>query len=231
MTIDPRSFLATVTGYARRTAATTSADRPIRLATVDPDYTGTGAPKVTFDGESTLSSKLYAFVDSYRPAASDRVVLIPVGTTYLIAGKISAGTSKTPGGVLDLATTTASTSLTAAGGGTVTDVDTLSVSWDAVTGRYYRVTLRTLARSTVADDILSFYVTDDSDTIIFRSDMPVGPSQGTHTVYDSYLETVTSDGAVTRKLRFNRAVGTGAPTAFADATRPSYLLVEDAGGT
>lgn len=93
MTLDPRSFLATVAGYTAAQTATDSANRPVRLATVDPDYTGTGPPKVTFDGESTKSAKLYAFINSYRPAAGDRVVLVPAGTTYVIAGKISDGTS------------------------------------------------------------------------------------------------------------------------------------------
>lgn len=96
MAVDPRSFLATIGGYLARDQAGASANRPVKLATVDPTYTGTGPPRVTFDGETTLSSKVYAFVDSYRPAAGDRVALIPVGTTYLIAGKIDNSATGRP---------------------------------------------------------------------------------------------------------------------------------------
>lgn len=87
--IDAQDFLDTIAGYSRaRTDG--SADKPIKLAVVDPAYT-TGLPKVTFEGESTMSAKGYAFAQSYTPTAGDRVFLLPVGTTYLIAGAVDAG--------------------------------------------------------------------------------------------------------------------------------------------
>jgi hypothetical protein len=76
--------------FAAATKEPSSADRPVRLAVVDSGYT-TGWPKVTFEGEGTLSGKQYPHLDSYTPAAGDRVVLVPVGTTYLIIGSVAAG--------------------------------------------------------------------------------------------------------------------------------------------
>jgi hypothetical protein len=85
----PREFLETVAGYTRQ-STDGSADRPCRIAVIDPAY-ATGNPKVTFEGESTMSAKGYPFLSSYTPVASERVVLLPIGTTYLILGKIDNG--------------------------------------------------------------------------------------------------------------------------------------------
>lgn len=67
-----------------------STQRALKIGTVDPAFT-TGLPKVTFDGESTMSTKTYAYLNS-KPAAGARVVLAPVGTGYVIIGTIG-GTS------------------------------------------------------------------------------------------------------------------------------------------
>lgn len=81
------SFLQSVAGFARSRQAAGSAGRPNRLAVVDPAYAGGPArPKVTFEGESTMSGKEYPF--TVEPAAGDRVLMVPVGTTYLIAGVV-----------------------------------------------------------------------------------------------------------------------------------------------
>jgi hypothetical protein len=88
--IDAQGFLDTVAGYTRaRTDG--SADKPLRLAVVDPAYSS-GLPRVTFEGESTLSGRGYAFLESYYPTAGDRVALVPAGTTYLIIGAVDGGT-------------------------------------------------------------------------------------------------------------------------------------------
>lgn len=67
-----------------------------RLATVDPAYavgggypTSPALPKVTFDGESTMSTKLYPVANGYIPRANDRVLMIPVGRTYVIVGSVT----------------------------------------------------------------------------------------------------------------------------------------------
>jgi hypothetical protein len=84
------SFLQSVAGYAQVYGGTSSADKPMRLAVIDPAWTG-GAPKVTFEGESTMSTKQYTYLESYYPTASERVVLAPIGTTYIILGAVDGG--------------------------------------------------------------------------------------------------------------------------------------------
>lgn len=66
-----------------------SADRAMRLAVVDPAYNGTGLPKLTFEGESTMTVKGYPFLEA-PPLASSRVLLGPVGRGYGIIGAIGA---------------------------------------------------------------------------------------------------------------------------------------------
>lgn len=90
MSSDPLTILQSITGYVRQ-QQTGPENKPIKMGTIDPAYSGTGDPKVTFYGESTLSGKNYPYLaSSYTPVAEDRVVMIPVGTTYLIVGSIDA---------------------------------------------------------------------------------------------------------------------------------------------
>lgn len=96
---DAASFLDAVSGAAQP-------DLPprVRLATVDPAYVLTGfpgevaLPRVTFDGETTLSTKQYPILGSYIPTASDRVVMVPVGRTYVVAGALGEVTLSVHGG-------------------------------------------------------------------------------------------------------------------------------------
>lgn len=60
-----------------------------RLAVIDPNYIGYGFPAVTFEGESAVSSKTFACATGYRPTANDRVLMVPVGTTYMIVCSVA----------------------------------------------------------------------------------------------------------------------------------------------
>jgi len=89
------SFLESVAGYAQFVgkAESPSANMPIQLAVIDPAYVaytypGT-LPKVTFEGEDTLSEKRYVVIGDYRPQPSHRVVMLPVGHTYVILGSLN----------------------------------------------------------------------------------------------------------------------------------------------
>ena len=93
------NLLRDVAAFVRVTKDPSSADKPVKLAVVDATYT-TGWPKVTFEGETALSGKQYPHVDSYAPAAGDRVVMIPVGTTYLIVGAVSSTGAGLPAGAI-----------------------------------------------------------------------------------------------------------------------------------
>lgn len=51
---------------------------PTRLAVVDPAYVS-GLPRVTFDGDTTMSTKGYAYLAGYEPIAEDRVLMVAAG--------------------------------------------------------------------------------------------------------------------------------------------------------
>lgn len=99
MSVSTVGLLQDLAAFVTATKDPSSADRPVRLATVDSAY-ASGWPKVTFDGESTLSQKAYPHLDCYVPARGDRVVLVPVGTTYLIIGAVSSTGAGLPAGAI-----------------------------------------------------------------------------------------------------------------------------------
>jgi hypothetical protein len=100
-------------------AGAASTDKPLKIGTVDPAF-GSGLPKVTFDGESVMSSKTYAYIGS-RPAAGARVVLAPVGTGYVILGAIGTVAGSNDGYFNNLTVAgTASIAGTSAYGGSLT---------------------------------------------------------------------------------------------------------------
>jgi hypothetical protein len=81
-------LLQIIARYVRaEVARTATTARPNRLATVDPGHTS-GQPRVTFDGEDSMSQKAYPYLASYTPAAGDRVLMVPAGTSYVILGKV-----------------------------------------------------------------------------------------------------------------------------------------------
>ena len=47
-----------------------------------------GRPVIKFYGESENSKKMYKYLSSYTPAAGDRVLVVSVGGTCVIIGKV-----------------------------------------------------------------------------------------------------------------------------------------------
>lgn len=97
----PLSFLDAVTGVVEA-GRTSSADRPIRLAVVDPAYdpfagypAATPPARVTFEGETILSAKAYPLTQGFVPRPGQRVWMVPQGNGYLVAGAVN---SQTPQG-------------------------------------------------------------------------------------------------------------------------------------
>ncbi|AXB47317.1 hypothetical protein [Amycolatopsis albispora] len=87
---DPRTFLDEVAAYIKAQLAS-AADRAPRLATVNPAHPAappSTKPRVTFDGDTALGEKSLPYLASYTPTASDRVLVLPVGNTYVIVGKV-----------------------------------------------------------------------------------------------------------------------------------------------
>lgn len=70
-------FINVISGIADGTTAGEQPEKVIRIrfGTIDPAYT-TGAPKVKFDGESTVSVKTYKRMSSYTPVANDRIMIV-----------------------------------------------------------------------------------------------------------------------------------------------------------
>ena len=48
-----------------------------------------GRAYIQFYGESTASTKLYPYLEGYKPTVGDKVLIFVQGSTYIIAGKIS----------------------------------------------------------------------------------------------------------------------------------------------
>lgn len=121
---EPLSFLEALAGY-QRADSRSSADRPVRLGTIDPAYVAfasyPSAPppaRVTFDGETTLSTKAYGYALGFIPWPGLRVFLVPIGNTYIIGGALNP---QTPQGFWQDATGTSSG--TEFGGGARYDTD------------------------------------------------------------------------------------------------------------
>lgn len=58
-----------------------------KLGYVSSSYTS-GRPKIRFDGETADSTKGYPFLESYTPAAGDRVALVLFNHSWVVIGKI-----------------------------------------------------------------------------------------------------------------------------------------------
>lgn len=94
MTNDPLSFLQAVSGFN----AGQKTDNGFRLAVIDPTYDPSAfpgtLPRVTFEHEAAVSTKRYAVLSPYWPRQGDRVLMVPIGDTYIISG---ATGNATPG--------------------------------------------------------------------------------------------------------------------------------------
>lgn len=84
-----RDFLEAVAGYGIEKPPTAAAQRGPKLAAVADDYSGTGAAAVVFDGESVAGLRTYVALQPV--VAEQRVVMLPVGHTYVILGDLEAG--------------------------------------------------------------------------------------------------------------------------------------------
>ncbi len=84
-------FLAALRGPTGPGATPSSAAATLgpRLATVDAAYSGSGSVPVIFDGESVAGVRLYVALAPVL--AGQRVVLLPVGHTYVILGATVGG--------------------------------------------------------------------------------------------------------------------------------------------
>jgi hypothetical protein len=63
-------------------------NKSFRLAIIENGYTE-GKPRVIFDGETKPTAKRYPYLESYIPTSGDRILMVYVGGSYVILGKIN----------------------------------------------------------------------------------------------------------------------------------------------
>lgn len=62
---------------------------PFALGSISSTYAA-GLPAILFDGEAADSTRLWPYLASYAPVATDRVLLARVGHGFVILGKVTA---------------------------------------------------------------------------------------------------------------------------------------------
>jgi len=194
---------------------------------------------------SGASNDARLFVVTGTPAASPADPVVPADTLVLARLSVAAGaTSVTNANITDLrvfartplrtawgtigyAEVTASQSSIT----TITDLTGLAITWTALANRRYRTSLFAEINSTVANDLAILYITDGSNNVRRRLPLHMPPtlSGAAYTFASAAVVEVPGAGAVTRKLRLERNVGTGVVALFAAATSPAFILVEDIG--
>ena len=112
---------------------------------------------------------------------------------------------------------------------TIADITGVSVTWTAVAGRRYRISVKAMLISSVATDDANVWIRDSAN--VKYEAFGVNCPSTTHGINASGSAIVTGLGAGSKtfKLSVERATGTGTITAVAGADFPMYILVEDIG--
>lgn len=238
------SFLRTVAGYTRA-QTDGSADRACRIAVIDPAYSS-GNPKVTFEGESTMSTKGYPFLDSYTPTATDRVVLIPVGTTYLIVGAIDDATNNIaerldalPKGLIARSRSSSTVTNSSTINTPLKDGGVGDVAFVAVSGRNYRFTYKARCRcDTTAVQTMTISIRDgnassptSASTELENTAIQIQSTQGVGATGEVVFRTLTCPGDIsagthTLAAFYTRTVNNGGGTVAVDSTRELAIYDE-----
>ena len=111
--------------------------------------------------------------------------------------------------------------------GTVQDITGLSVTFDAIAGRRYKVTAQFEIDKSVGTDT-SVVALQDLTTSLQRYTDSINTTDLV-TGGLSYVTTASISGAKTWRLTVQRAFGTGTITVGAAAIYPAFILVEDIG--
>jgi hypothetical protein len=113
---------------------------------------------------------------------------------------------------------------------TVADLTGMTLTFNTVTNRVYRVTYSFFANSSDASQ-LNVILADGSNTIIhqaiFNFSAPFAPEGNQYA--NVFYFTAASTGSITRKLRAQRQTGSGTVLVFGGATIPFQFAIEDCG--
>lgn len=154
MITDARSFLDAVRGYTEPSGSGDSSDgsaRATKLATIDPSYTS-GPARVSFDGEGVVSTKTYTFLDPYYPVGGDRVLMIPSGSTYVIAGSVKSTATVPDTGWIPI---------------------TYAASWATFSADYSPLRIRRIDKTVHLQGMVSTSIARNSDSTLIGT-IPVG---------------------------------------------------------
>jgi hypothetical protein len=83
--VDAPAMISVLAGFDYRPD-----DPDIKIAQIDSAFTGTGNPKVKFDGEAANTNKTYPYIGA-TPRAGDRVIMRKLGDGWIIVGVIGGG--------------------------------------------------------------------------------------------------------------------------------------------
>lgn len=106
------------------------------------------------------------------------------------------------------------------------DLTGLTLTVTANSNRYHKVSFKVEVSSSVTNDVAEVLITDGGGTQINRG--AAACVTGVLSLVGMTVETGWS-GSTTRKLRMNRASGTGTLQMSASATTPAFILIEDMG--
>jgi hypothetical protein len=113
---------------------------------------------------------------------------------------------------------------------TIADLTGMTLTFNTVTNRVYRVTYSFFANSSDASQI-NVILADSSNNIIhqaiFNFSAPFAPEGNQYT--NVFYFTASTTGSVTRKLRAQRQTGAGTIQVFGAATLPFQFAIEDCG--
>ncbi len=110
---------------------------------------------------------------------------------------------------------------------TPTDLTGLSVTWDAVAGRRYRISGRVRCTQSTAVGVVEVSITTAANTIIDRDSMTLGVNESAS--FNPWTIVTPSAGSVTYKMRVTTFSGGGTVGTTLDAEQPSRIMVEDIG--
>lgn len=89
------NFLEDISRFVKDEIKRNSIGNTPRIGTIDPEYAyhdyPNVLPRVTFDGEVTMSDKQYKVVSTYHPQPGDRVILMPINGSYVITNSLTPG--------------------------------------------------------------------------------------------------------------------------------------------
>lgn len=140
----------------------------------------------------------------------------PWNTAWGVVAATSGGTSSRAYKVISTGQTINAT--------VTADITDSSITWDAVSGRLYKLSISAYVSSTSASGLASVYLTNSSNTADTSYMVNITNTAGASFVTVHYL--LTASGSTTRKWRLKSETGN---TTIFGTTTPGVVMLEDIG--